>query len=88
MLLGRNKKYIYNIYEININQPSAFRTNNWVEINDDTHGNYSTNSQITFKTTILKSISCDYSDAQILVKGTITMTNVGTTAASNNREKK
>ena len=37
---------------------------------------------------MLKSISCDYSDAQILVKGTITMTNVGTTAASNNTEKK
>ena len=34
---------------------------------------------------MLKSSLCDYSDAYILVKGTITVNNTGTAAASNNR---
>ena len=53
------------------NQPSKFKTKNWVEINDETRGAYNVNSQIKFKTTKLKSSLCDYSDAYILVKGTI-----------------
>ena len=28
------------------NQPSKFRTKNWVEINDDLRGTYTTNSRI------------------------------------------
>ena len=32
------------------NQPSKFRTKNWVEINDDASGTYNTYSQIKFKT--------------------------------------
>ena len=51
------------------NQPSRFRTKNWVEINDESRGTYDVNSQIKFKTTMLKSSSCDYSDTYILVKG-------------------
>ena len=47
---------------------------NWVEINDESRGAYNVNSQIKFKTTMLKSSLCDYSDAYILVKGTITIT--------------
>ena len=35
-----------------------------------------------------KSSLCDYSDACILVKGTITVNNTGTAAAPNNRNKK
>ena len=56
------------------NQPSKFRTKNWVKINDELSGTYNVNSQIKFKTTMLKSSLCDYSDAYILVKGTITTT--------------
>ena len=37
------------------NQPTKFRTKNWVEINDDSHGTYNTNSQIKFKTSMLRS---------------------------------
>ena len=48
------------------NQPSKFRTKNWVEINDESIGTYNTNSQIKFKTTILKSSLCDCSDAYLL----------------------
>ena len=35
--------------------------------------NYNTNSQIKFKTTMLKSYLCDYSDVSKLVKGRITV---------------
>ena len=37
---------------------------------------------------MLKSSLCDYNDAYIDVKGTITIPKTGTTAASNNRNKK
>lgn len=40
-------------------------------INVDSRGEYNTNSQIKFKTTMLESVLCDYSDAFILVKGYI-----------------
>ena len=72
-----------------LNQPSRFRTRNWVEINDESRGTYNVNSQIKFKTTMLKSNLCDYSDAYILVKGTITVNNTAAQgAAANNTNKK
>ena len=55
------------------NQPSKFRTRNWVEINDESTGTYTSND-IKFKTTMLRSNLCDYADAYLLVKGTITIT--------------
>ena len=55
------------------NQPSEFRTINWVEINDESRGAYTSND-IKFKTTMLRSNLCDYADSYILVKGTITIT--------------
>ena len=48
-------------------------TNNWVEINDESRGTY-TGNNIKFKTTMLRSNLCDYADAHIIVKGTITIT--------------
>ena len=45
------------------NQPSKFRTKNWIEINDQSRGTYNTNSDIRFKTTMLNFSLCDYSDA-------------------------
>ena len=41
------------------NQPSRSRTKNWVKINDESRGTYNTNSQIKFKTTMLKFSLCD-----------------------------
>ena len=64
------------------NQPSKFRTKNWVEINDKSRGTYNVNSEIKFKTTMLKSSLCNYSDAYILVKGTITIAGAGDNAAA------
>ena len=55
---------------------------NRVEINDESRGGYNVNSQIKFRTTLLKSSLCDYSDAYILVKGSITVSNTGTAAAA------
>ena len=72
-----------------LNQPFQFRTRNWIEINDKSRGVYNVNSQIKFKTTMLKSSLCDYSDAYILVKGTITVNNTAAQgAAANNTNKK
>ena len=55
------------------NQPWNFRTKTWIEIDDESRGTYNVNSQIKFKTTMLKSNLCDYSDAYILDVGNITV---------------
>ena len=59
-----------------------------VEINDESSGAYNANSQIKFKTTILKSSLCDYSDAYILFKGAISVNNTAAAGAANNTNKK
>ena len=80
---------IANLIDETPNQPSKFRTRNWIEINDESRGAYSVNSQIKFKTTMLKSSLCDYSDAYILVKGTISVNNTAANGvAANNTNKK
>ena len=66
------------------NKPSKFRTRNWVEINDDIRGAYSPNKQIRFKTAMLRSSLCNYSDAYILVIGNITVNNTADAAAAAN----
>ena len=73
---------IANLTDDTSNQPSKFRTKNWVEINDESRGAYNVKSQIKFKTTMLKSSLCDYSDAYILVKGRITIEGAGADAAA------
>ena len=79
---------IANLLNDESNKPSKFRTRNWVEINDDIRGAYSPNKQIRFKTAMLRSSLCDYSDAYILVKGNISVNNTGTAAAPTNRNKR
>ena len=80
---------IANLIDDTSNQPSKFRTRNLVEINDELRERYNVNSQIKFKTTTLKSSLCDYSDAYILVKGTISVNNTAAQgAAGNNNNKK
>ena len=70
------------------NQPSKFRTRNWVEINDEARSTYSPNKQIKFKTSMLRSSLCDYSDAYILGKGNLTVNNTAADGAANNTDKK
>ena len=63
-------------------EPSKFKTKNWFEINDESRGAYNVNSEIKFKTTMLKFSLCDYSDAYILVRGKITITGAGDDATA------
>ena len=71
---------ISNLLQSTSDNLSKFRTRNWVEINDESRGNYA-NSDIRFKTTMLRSNLCDYVDS-ILVKRTITIIGAGDDAAA------
>ena len=77
---------IINLLDNTSNQPTKFRTKNWVEINDQSGGTNNVNNQMKFKTSKLRSRLCDYSDAYILVNATITVPNTGTAANPNNRK--
>ena len=71
------------------NKPSKFRKRNRVEINDEARSTYSPNKQIRFKTAMLRSSLCDYSDTYILVKGNISVNDTAADgAAANNTNKK
>ena len=70
------------------NQPSKFKTKNWVEIIDWSYRAYRTGSPIKFETSMIKSSLCCYSDVYILVKGTIAVTKTGRAVAPNNINKK
>ena len=63
-----------NLLDNTPNRPTKLKTKNWIEINDDARRTYVINVQIKFKTSMLKSRLCDYSDAYILVIGTIKFT--------------
>ena len=78
---------IANLLESTSNQPSKFRTRNCVEINDESRGTY-TSDDIKFKTTMLRSNLCDYANAYILVKGTITITGAGDDDAAKQLDEK
>ena len=52
---------------------SKFATKKWVEVNYLSSGQYFVNKNIRFKISMLRSYSCDYSDAYIFVKGTINL---------------
>ena len=66
---------------------SKFVTREYVRVNSLL--NRFKNKSIRFKTPMLRSSLCDYSDAYILVKGTITVTAPGANNGANNiRDKK
>ena len=52
-----------------------FVTEKWIEVYDQSQRNYDVNKEIRIKTSMLRSDLCDFSDAYIVVKGTITVTN-------------
>ena len=45
-----------------------FITKKWIEVHDQSEETHNTNEQIRFKTSMLRSDLCDYSDAYIIVK--------------------
>ena len=64
-------------------QLSKFVTREYVRVNSLSN-TYNENKSIRFKTPMLRSNLCDYSDAYILVKGTITVTAPGVNNNPNN----
>ena len=64
-------------------QLSKFVTREYVRVNSLSN-TYNENKSIRFKTPMLRSNLCDYSDAYILVKGTITVTAPGANNDANN----
>ena len=62
-----------------------FSTKKWIEVHDRSgtaENRYNPIKQIRFKTPLLRSDLCDYSEAYIVVKGDITV------EGANNRDKK
>ena len=57
-------------------------------MNDQSRGTYNTNSDIRYKTAMLKSSLCDYSNAQILVKNRTEITRAGDDAAERQADKR
>ena len=62
-----------NLLDNTPNNSSKFRTKDWTEKKEDACGTCNKDSQIKFKTSILKSSLCDYSHAYILVSETETV---------------
>ena len=52
----------------------TFVTKKWIEVYDQSEGNYNVNKEIRIKTSMLRSDLCDFSDAYIVVKGDVTVT--------------
>ena len=63
-------KKIIKLLNDTTNQPSKFRTRNWVKINHKSRGIYNVNNDIKLKTSMTKLNLCHYSDAYIYVKAT------------------
>ena len=62
---------------------SKFVTKKRIKVNDLSSGQYSVNKNIRFKTSMLRSALCDYSDPYIVVKRTIDLL----AAAANKNDK-
>ena len=56
-----------------------FVTKNWIKVYHQSGENYSVNKENRIKTSMLRSDLCDFSDAYIVVKGNITVTDPGNT---------
>ena len=60
-----------------------FVTKKWIEVYDQSEGNYNDNKEIRIKTSKLRSDLSDFSDAYIVVKGNIALTKKTFTADDN-----
>ena len=58
-----------------------FATKTWIEVYNQSEGNYYVNKEIRIKTSMLRSDLCGFSDAYIVVKGDITVVKKIFTAA-------
>ena len=62
----------------------SFITKKWIEVQSQSGNTYNTSKPIRFKTSMLRSDLCDYSDVYVWVKGKITVTNPNDNANFNN----
>ena len=70
-------KKITNLLDTALDNVPRFITKKWVEVHDQSgsaEDRYKPSKQIRFKTSMLRSDVCDFSDVYIVVKGTITLT--------------
>ena len=68
---------ITNLLDTTFDNVPRFITKKWIEVHDQSgsaEDRYKPSKQIRFKTSMLRSDLCDYSDAYIVVKGDITVT--------------
>ena len=67
---------ITNFLDINSDNKDLpkFVTKKWIEVYDQSEENYDINKEIRIKTSMLRSDLCNFSDAYIVVKGTIIVT--------------
>ena len=80
------QKKIIDLLHNTPNHPFNFKAKDWVKINYGSREKYNEDNQIRFKTSMLRSSLCEYSDVYILVKRTITVAEK-TAAASDNTNK-
>ena len=68
---------IVNLLDITSDNKDLLRfvTKKWIEVYDQSEKNYNRNKEIRIKTPMLRSDLCDFSDAYVVVKGDITVTN-------------
>ena len=70
---------ITNLLDTASDNVSRFITRKWVEVYDQSSSaedRYKPSKQIRFRTSMLRSDLCNFSDAYIVVKGTITLTKI------------
>ena len=68
---------ITNLLGTTIDEIPRFITKKWVKVHDQSgsaEDRYKPSKQIRFKTSMLRSDVCDFSDVYIVVKGNITLT--------------
>ena len=64
-----------NLLDLEHDEVPRFITKKWIEVQSQSGNTYNTSKPIRFKTSMLRSDLCDYSDAFVWVKGKITVTN-------------
>ena len=76
---------ITNLLGTTLDEVPRFVTKKWIKVHDQSSSaedRYKSSKQIRFKTSMLRSDLCDFSDAYTVVKGTITVT------GTNNKSRK
>ena len=66
---------INNLLDSEHDEVPRFITKKWIEVQSQSGSTYNTSKPIRFKTSMLRSDLCNYSDAYVWVKGKITITN-------------